>query len=171
VLKGTLLLWILSDLIVLVFYHIAIHRFHREEYRHVNAIGISCVAFGWMTIMAQMTSSQYLDFLGFIQVPVSLAPFSSLILTQFIVPQASFLGHLAGILAGFLISWHVFDWFSDWLFWCTIVWLVVGLAYSQKAILLPSSISASSPTPISGNGNIVRIENGVIVRSAPLESV
>lgn len=37
-------------------------------------------------------------------VPANLMPFGALIFTSIIVPQASFLGHLAGLLAGYLFA-------------------------------------------------------------------
>ena len=33
-------------------YYIIIHVSKREEYRHVQSVGYSCVLFGWMTILA-----------------------------------------------------------------------------------------------------------------------
>ena len=39
-------------------------------------------------------------FLGYINLPINLAPFGSLIFCSIIVPQASFIGHLAGIVMG-----------------------------------------------------------------------
>ena len=40
---------------------------------------------------------------GFGSIPMYLTPFASLILTSIIIPKASFVGHLSGILVGFLV--------------------------------------------------------------------
>ena len=47
--------------------------------------------------------------LGMVQLPMSLAPFGCLLLTSVIIPRASFLGHLSGILAGYLVSLAVLE--------------------------------------------------------------
>ena len=39
-----------------------------------------------------------------------LAPFGSLLFTSLVVPQASFIGHLAGIATGYLVAWDAFAW-------------------------------------------------------------
>ena len=39
-----------------------------------------------------------------VSVPANLMPFGALVLTSIIVPQASFLGHLAGIISGYLVA-------------------------------------------------------------------
>lgn len=41
--------------------------------------------------------------LGVAEVPMWASPFASLVLTSVIVPRASFLGHLAGIVSGFAV--------------------------------------------------------------------
>mmetsp|Transcript_33066 Transcript_33066/g.55370 ORF Transcript_33066/g.55370 Transcript_33066/m.55370 type:complete len:141 (-) Transcript_33066:96-518(-) len=89
--------------------HLLIHVGKREEYMHVTAVGYSCVVFGWMTIIAQQQPDQQIQLIGFLHVPMSLAPFGSLIITSLIVPQASFIGHLSGIIVGYTISW---EWFA-----------------------------------------------------------
>jgi len=67
-----------------------------------------------------------------LQIPLSLAPFGSLILTQILIPQASFIGHLSGIIVGYLISWDLFWWFDNTLFYTCFVWTLIGFLYSIK---------------------------------------
>ncbi|CAI5528928.1 unnamed protein product, partial [Closterium sp. Naga37s-1] len=86
-------------------YHVLIHRWRLEYFRRVTAVGYSCVVFGWMTVLSVRRPAITLSVFGLIKLPVSLAPFESLIFTSFIVPKASFVGHLAGIIAGYLLSW------------------------------------------------------------------
>eukprot|EP00897_Mesotaenium_endlicherianum_P010080 jgi/Mesen1/90/ME1113581C07629 len=101
--RYTLVLVAASGAIALALYHALIHRFRLEHYRRVTAVGYSCVVFGWMTILAVRRPSSRLRLLGgALSLPISLAPFESLLLTSILVPQASFVGHLAGILAGYL---------------------------------------------------------------------
>lgn len=70
----------------------------------VSAVGYSCVVFGWMTIVSVKQPSMRLDIFGLFNLPIALAPFESLVITSIMVPQASFVGHLAGIIAGYILS-------------------------------------------------------------------
>jgi membrane associated rhomboid family serine protease len=70
-------------------------------------LGYSGVVFGLEAIMSSKMDALTL---GGITIPWSITPFLNLALTQLLVPNASFVGHLAGIVAGFLITWHAFDW-------------------------------------------------------------
>ncbi len=56
----------------------------------------------WMTILAVSGSASFSVF-GFGNIPMYLTPFASLVLTSIIIPRASFIGHLSGILVGFLV--------------------------------------------------------------------
>jgi membrane associated rhomboid family serine protease len=94
---------VLSGLLVLGFYHIMIQRFKVEYFRRVTAVGYSCVVFGWMTILAAKQPSLKLNIFGVLS--ISFAPFESLIFTSIMVLQASFIGHLSGIIVGYSIAW------------------------------------------------------------------
>eukprot|EP00898_Chlorokybus_atmophyticus_P001440 jgi/Chlat1/2297/Chrsp17S02798 len=85
-------LLLLASALVLVIYYALIRYAGVERYRHVTAVGYSHVVFGWMAIVAQRAHTHHnsnIDFFGFSAgaVPLSLAPFGSLLLTQLIVPQ------------------------------------------------------------------------------------
>ena len=41
---------------------------------------------------------------GAVPIPANLMPFGALVFTSVIVPQASFLGHLAGLIAGYVMA-------------------------------------------------------------------
>ena len=58
--------------------------------------------FRWMTVLAVGGAASFSVF-GFGNIPMYLTPFASLILTSIIIPKASFVGHLSGILVGFLV--------------------------------------------------------------------
>ncbi|KAK3260121.1 hypothetical protein CYMTET_30907, partial [Cymbomonas tetramitiformis] len=134
----TILLVVLPQLLVMGIYHILIHRFGREEYRSVTAVGYSCVVFGWMTILSQRQPSMQLSLVG-LHLPMNLAPFGSLIFTSMIVPQASFIGHLAGILVGYLISWHMFSWMDIATTVNMLIWIGIGtiISLKQSGVFLP----------------------------------
>lgn len=127
--KFSFLLLVLSVVVILLLYHVLITRFHKEHYRHSLAVGYSCVVFGWMTVVAQWSPSPTIPIFGF-PVPIALAPFTSLILTSLIIPNASFIGHLSGILIGFLIAWDAFSWFDDRLFFYSLIWASILFVYS-----------------------------------------
>ncbi|XP_024402289.1 RHOMBOID-like protein 13 [Physcomitrium patens] len=126
----TTILVLLSGLMVLGMYHVLITRAKLEYYRRVTAVGYSCVVFGWMTILAVRQPSLKLNLFGLLSLPISLAPFESLIFTSIIVPQASFLGHLAGILVGYLIGWGVVQGMT--IYWAATLtfWIALGFVWS-----------------------------------------
>jgi membrane associated rhomboid family serine protease len=89
-----------------------------------SAVGYSGVLYGWMTL-AQQASASFaipLPLVG-ISLPLSVAPFVSLVINQLLIPQASLLGHLGGLLAGLLVSWGGMDWFTSSAYW---FWTTVG---------------------------------------------
>ena len=71
-----------------------------------SAVGYSGVIFGWLAIVSQLAPGG--KFFG-LDVPSILSPFLSLAVTQLLVPRASFLGHFAGIIAGFVVVWGALD--------------------------------------------------------------
>eukprot|EP01028_Stygiella_incarcerata_P003077 TRINITY_DN1583_c0_g6_i1.p1 TRINITY_DN1583_c0_g6~~TRINITY_DN1583_c0_g6_i1.p1 ORF type:complete len:264 (-),score=58.63 TRINITY_DN1583_c0_g6_i1:842-1633(-) len=81
--------------------------------RHVDAfaVGYSGVLFGLMTIWSTILSLQSPDLrmhiFGLFSVPMWASPIVSLVMTQVLVPRASFLGHAAGIGGGF---WYIMFW-------------------------------------------------------------
>lgn len=94
------------------------------RHRSANVVGYSGVIFAWMVVATALTES----FCPIPMVPLcfetkelalpfdlgmlraNLAPFASLGFVSVIVPKASFVGHLAGIVAGFPVAWHLVDW-------------------------------------------------------------
>lgn len=84
--------------------HVAVKYFGRAEWAESSAVGYSSVIFGWMSVLGLIVPSA--NVMG---VPMTFAPFISLLITQCIVPRASFSGHAAGIVAGYMIGWGLFD--------------------------------------------------------------
>ena len=93
------------------------------------SVGISAVTFGLMTIMSTIQS--YMTLFGF-TIPWSIMPFLSLIMTSLMIPQASFVGHLSGIVIGFLIRWHFFDWITPTLYYNLLPWLAIFFVINFK---------------------------------------
>lgn len=161
-LQYSIILVLLSGLMVLGMYHVLVTRFKIEYYRRVTAVGYSCVVFGWMTILAVRQPSLKLNLFGLLNLPISFAPFESLVFTSIIVPQASFLGHLSGILVGYLIGWGVVQGMS--LYWTVTLsfWIALGFLWSLSRstsyelpylevesvadLNMPSSTSFSGPS-------------------------
>lgn len=128
----TLVLVVLSGVLVLGAYHLLIRKFKFEYFRRVTAVGYSCVVFGWMTILAVKQPSSKLDLFGFLSLPISFAPFESLIFTSIIVPQASFLGHLSGIVVGYSIAWGLIHGMNNYWAISMLGWIVVVFVFSLK---------------------------------------
>lgn len=128
----TLILVVLSGLLVLGMYHILIQRFKIEYFKRVTAVGYSCVVFGWMTILSVKQPSSKLNLFGLLSLPISFAPFESLIFTSIIVPQASFLGHLSGIIVGYSIAWGLIHGMNNYWAISMLGWVVFAFVLSLK---------------------------------------
>lgn len=128
----TLVLILLSGAVVLGIYHVLIQRFKFEYFGRVTAIGYSCVVFGWMTILAVKQPSSKLNLFGFLSLPVSFAPFESLIFTSIIVPQASFVGHLSGIIVGYSIAWDLIHGMNNYWTVTIVGWIIMVIVLSLK---------------------------------------
>lgn len=167
-LRVTVLLIAASTAITLGMTHVLIHRMGRTEYEERNAVGYSCVVFGWMAIHALIGAehSVAVPFLG-IEVPVVLTPFLSLFVTQIIVRRASFMGHLAGIVAGYAIGVGLFAWLTPY-------WLLTGLLFVSVPLLASVKATTSFTLPWVQVGDVgaaaadgrarTVIQNGVLRR-------
>ncbi|EPS71204.1 rhomboid protein, partial [Genlisea aurea] len=128
----TLLLVILPGLLVLGMYHILVHKYKLEHFRRVIAVGYSCVVFGWMTILSTRQPSAKLELFGVLSLPISLAPFESLVFTSIVVPRASFIGHLAGIVVGYAIAWDVIHGMNNYWAVSMLGWICLAFVCSLK---------------------------------------
>ncbi|XWS22220.1 hypothetical protein CRYUN_Cryun29cG0015700 [Craigia yunnanensis] len=63
---------------------------------------------------------------------VGFAPFGSLIFTSIIVPQASFLGHLSGIIVGYAIAWGLIHGMTNYWAVSMLGWIAVVFVFSLK---------------------------------------
>lgn len=66
-------------------------RFGESYVHNLHAVGYSCVAFGWMTFSCLLIPNGSTDILGIIRLPLWITPFLALLITQFMVPRASFM--------------------------------------------------------------------------------
>ena len=105
--------------------HLAVTRYGQAAWADAPVVGYSGVLFGWMTVAGMLQPAGW-SFLG---LPVTLSPFVSLALVQLIVPRASFLGHLAGIAAGYAVGWGLLEGARGY-------WLCVGTLGAAGACLL-----------------------------------
>ncbi|KAK9725121.1 hypothetical protein RND81_05G123800 [Saponaria officinalis] len=128
----TLVLVLLSGILVLLCYHVLVQRLKLEYFQRVTAVGYSCVVFGWMTILSVKQPSSKLNLFGLLSLPISFAPFESLIFTSIIVPQASFLGHLSGIIVGYAIGWGFIHGMNNYWAVTMLGWVVVVFVLSLK---------------------------------------
>lgn len=170
--KISFILLVVSVLVTMGIYHIWVKYGNIREYETTYAVGYSGVIFGLMTVGHVAAKQSKISFFG-LSIPLSLAPFGSLLLTQILVPNASFVGHLSGIIAGYMYSWGFFSWFGNDFFAFALFWSVVLLVWSVKTttnINIPF-IQIGGPVDDDGDGGRnelrqVRIENGVLTISS-----
>ncbi|XP_019707682.2 RHOMBOID-like protein 13 [Elaeis guineensis] len=172
-LQYTLVLVVLSGLLVLGVYHILIQKFKLEYFRRVTAVGYSCVVFGWMTILAVKQPSSKLNLFGFLSLPISFAPFESLIFTSIIVPQASFIGHLSGIVVGYSIAWGLIHGMSNYWAISMLGWIILVFLLSLKRTgasnlsfieIEPVTDSSLSTVGFLASGNSRTLQMGILPR-------
>lgn len=127
---GTLkYLYLSADLVVITMalctamYWIMIFKMGREEQLHQQAVGYSCVLFAWIVVVA-LNLNQFCPIfflpefcfdtysVPFIGLPLNLGPIVLLVITKFILPRSSFVGHLSGIIIGMPLSWGWLDWLT-----------------------------------------------------------
>lgn len=148
----TLLFLVLSALGVIGLYAVAILGLRRDHLSSTTMVGYSCVVFAWMAYLAASAGASSTYSIVGLTVPAHLMPFAALVLTSAIVPQASFLGHLAGIIAGYLVAilpeisfFQSITIFA--LFLSAVVWSVLRQQHELRerfASWLPSFARASS---------------------------
>ncbi len=117
-----------SPQVTVLLYYVAINWLKQEHMTRLYCVGYSGVLFGWMAELSIRNPGGIasLSLFGLINVPLYLAPFGSLILTSLLIPQASFVGHLAGILAGYAIALTSLDNTGPWGGLLMLAWLAIG---------------------------------------------
>jgi len=79
--------------------------FSYDNWMFECAVGLSGVIFALLTVSTNNSQSSTRSVFGIVQVSASLYPWVLLIILQLIMPGISFLGHLSGIIAGYLYSY------------------------------------------------------------------
>ncbi|GLI70738.1 hypothetical protein VaNZ11_015763 [Volvox africanus] len=131
-LRISVLLLLASAAVCLLLHHAVIVLLGKDHMRHTLMVGYSCVLFGWMTLIAWRSQGHRARFqlLGVVSVPMAVAPFLLLLVTQALLPNASLLGHLSGILAGLLLmSTGSLDWLTPYWIACLLFWVAIGICY------------------------------------------
>jgi len=97
-------------------------------------MGFSGVIFGWMAMQSLIPGMKPYKFPAGMVLQPSVAPVFSLLLTQILVPNVSFVGHFTGILAGYLVGFGACDWvFKPYWMNCVLQWLGLLAIASLKA--------------------------------------
>lgn len=100
---------ILTSLIYIAVAYAAYIFFGKETLMLQQSLGFSGIIFHMSVIECNISPSLSRSVFGFITVPSYLYPWVLLILLQMVMPNLSFLGHLAGILTGTLQYYGVLD--------------------------------------------------------------
>lgn len=158
-----LLLWTVSFLPVLTLLVVGLHHFHRRfigtrqsPINFPSMVGFSGILFIWM-VVATLDGQRscpivFLPSLCFDTWElagigrVSLGPLVQLIFLQLVLPRVSFLGHLSGVVVGFLWHWSLFpplEWFQPCVLF-PLLWIV------GKYLLLDLN-SGAPPQQSAGN--------------------
>lgn len=165
------LLVVLSTLAIYSIQWVLIHRFDRREYLNHYCVGYSCVVFGWLSINVVMAPGSGMQILGLVTIPNLLVPFFYLIFTSLLIQNASFIGHLAGIVGGFMIGYGLFDWVNEWLFFVLLVATAAVFIHNvhQTTSIQVPCLGGGSAGGGNGGGN-ARLVNGVLVRDGGEEA-
>eukprot|EP01132_Coremiostelium_polycephalum_P005917 gene5917-7366_t len=83
--------------------------FSYEQPYYTCTIGFSAIIFALVEIQCRDDALSQSRILVFVPVPSKVYPFALLIFTQMIMPNASIIGHLSGIIIGYLYSIGIFD--------------------------------------------------------------
>ena len=132
--ETTLLLLYSSMALWMLIVYLATTRYGYTAWADSPVVGYSGVLFGWMTVAGMLNPSA--SIFGF---PVTLTPFFSLLLMQLIVARASFLGHLAGILAGYAVGWGLLNGARGYWLW------VITLGAAGACLLSLRTTAALGP--------------------------
>ena len=160
------LLFMFSEIAMIISYYVMSKYLNKGEYvKNMYAVGYSAILFGFMGFACMKNNGNYPVFGAVI--PFYLGPFIMLLLISLMIPNASFVGHLSGIIAGFIIGF-VDKQSINILFWLMFVQFVAIMMYSIYQTNLFGIATTANDTLLSSTSNNrkARIVNGVIVRGS-----
>ncbi|RYH10050.1 rhomboid family intramembrane serine protease [archaeon] len=142
-------------------YHILIYKYNLTNYINQQAVGYSCVLFAWMVALSVRLETFCPIFLfpsfclptyyiPFIHLPVNLGPFVLLVFTSLIMPRASFIGHLSGIIIGYPLAWGMLNFLTPpflMSFLCLVYMHIHTLYYCKLASPANTLFSESEQLP------------------------
>lgn len=148
----------LTTIIMIGLIYLQIRLKRNDQYAQTSSVGFSGVLFAWSVVSSlesyaicpipfapDMCFATTTYNIGFITLKFNLGPFIQLLLMQFIMPRASFIGHLSGIICGFIFHWKLLP---QELFWNpqTLIPILVLLhwIFARKIIPLPSCQSVEA---------------------------
>jgi len=79
-------------------------------YLYSSAVGFSGVLFAMAVDEVSLSPFPTRSVFGLFSVPTKLYPWVLMLLLQFLLPNVSLLGHLAGVIIGFIHTWGGFKW-------------------------------------------------------------
>ncbi len=145
----------------------AIRRYRGAPAGPSYTAGYSGVIFGWFAVSC-FVSPVSTQLFG-----LNLSPFIMLFvylgISQLILPNASFTGHLSGIIIGLIIGAGGFDWFGNYLALCLLIWVVIATIVSLKVShrFEMNYIRILDPDEAHAAGGDVHMVNGEIVYDQP----
>jgi len=106
----------LTTILMLILIKIQIIQSGNEAHAQTSTVGFSGVLFAWVVVLSlerntvcPLSFAQGLCFDTYrvMNLKFNLAPFVQLLVTHFIMPRASFIGHLSGIICGYMLHWNI----------------------------------------------------------------
>ena len=153
-------LWaiILTSAVYIVVAFLGYHWLGHTDLMYQHALGFSGVIFYMSVLECNLSPNQSRSLFGFATVPSYLYPWVLLVALQFIMPNLSFMGHLAGILVGYLEMYGLLDfvhnsdsYLKDMESWSSL----------QRVVNRPNFVVS----PANASGIHFRFESGSIFRS------
>lgn len=102
-----------------------------DQWMYQHSVGFSGVIFHMSVLECNLSPSQSRSIFGFFSVPAFLYPWALLVILQVVMPNLSFLGHLAGILTGTLQYYGLLEFvlvgesfLTEMESWAVLRWLV-----------------------------------------------
>ncbi len=110
----------LTTIVMIGMIHIVVKYTGNEQYKQTSSVGYSGVLFAWSVVSAlesdvvcpipfasDMCFHTYRLDVRFMVIKFNLGPFIQLLFMQLVIPRVSFIGHLSGIVCGFIFHWKI----------------------------------------------------------------